>query len=52
MCRHVGGGLRLEDVIVDHPEVVSKLNPQIASSLDVVLNVDESVDSDMDGKPV
>lgn len=49
---YVGGGLKLKDVVVDHLKVIDELDPEIAPPLYVVLDVDESVDFNVDCEAV
>ena len=42
----------LEEVVLQHSEVIEQLNPQVALCLDVVFDVDHAIDFDMNGEPV
>lgn len=44
--------MKLEDVVVDQLEVINQLDPQVASTLDVIFNIDKPIDLDVDSKAV
>ena len=42
----------LEEVVLQHSEVIEQLNPQVALCLDVVFDIHQTVDFDMNGEPI
>jgi hypothetical protein len=49
---YVRSGLKLEHVVVDHFEIVDKLNAQVATAHNVVLHVNKTVHFDVDCEAV
>lgn len=50
--RYVGRSLELENVVVDHLEVVDQLDPQVAPTHNIVLHIYQAVDLDVDSKAI
>ena len=42
----------LEEVVLQHSEVIEQLNPQVALCLDVVFDIHQTVDFDVNGEPI